>query len=497
MFFNTSINRTIGLKKEFPVLQRREDNISQKKIILVTNREPYSHEKQNSSITVKKSIGGVVSALDPLMQQSKGTWIAWGSGDADFVVTDPDNKVLVPEENPKYFLKRVKLTNQEVTRYYKGYANRVLWPLFHYFIEKMHPAEQYWETYYNVNKKFADAVLKELNEDEQIWIHDYHLALVPHFIKYHKPQAKIAFFWHIPWPPWEIFNVLPQRNEILNGILQSDLLGLHTKSYVKNFTGCALRQPDIQYNSQTKTLDLGDHTIKIKCFPLGISYDSYAHPPLNDRITKKAHIIKKLYNVNTLILGIDRLDYTKGIMNRIKAFEYLIKTYPEYRENTTLVQIATPSRDTVDEYQLMKKEIDETIGSINAEFRTELWTPIMYFYRRVSDQLLITYYKSADIGLLTPLRDGMNLISKEFIAAKQKDGMLILSEFTGASELLNESIIVNPYDIQSTGEAIKKAIDMPLNEKQHRFNKLHEKVKTFDSKWWLQNFLQEWNKIYD
>jgi trehalose 6-phosphate synthase/phosphatase len=467
-------------------------------LILVTNREPYSHDRVDNEICVKKSTGGVVSALDPLMQKSKGVWIAWGSGDEDFTVCNKENKVLVPDDGEyRYFLKRIKLSDEEVQNYYKGYANRVLWPLFHFFIEKMHSKEKYWDTYYNVNKKFAETVLEELEDDDRVWLHDYHLALVPGFIKKEKPDAKIAFFWHIPWTPWEIFNVLPQHDYILNGLLKSDLLGFHTKSYVKNFLGCAERKPDLVVNRENNTVTKDGHTVKVKHFPLGISYDDYAFPEKNDLIGDKAREIKDMYNVDNLILGIDRLDYTKGIMNRIKAFEYLLDTYPEFRGNVTLVQIATPSRDDVSEYQLMKKEIDETIGRINAEYRTENWTPIMYFYRRIPNRLLLTYYKAADIGLLTPIRDGMNLISKEFIAANENNAMLILSEFTGASEELNESVIVNPYDIGETGEAIKNVLDMSDEEKNKRFNLLDEKVKKHDSQWWLNNFLDEWEKLYD
>ncbi len=430
------------------------------------------------------------------MQQSRGIWIAWGSGNADFTVCNAENKVLVPEKNPRYFLKRLPLSKSEVDNYYKGYANRVLWPLFHYFIEKMHPNEKYWYAYYNVNKKFAEAVLDEMNPSDRIWLHDYHLALVPYFIKQKRPDAKIAFFWHIPWPPWEIFGALPQSNDILNGLLHSDLLGFHTQSYVKNFLGCALRRPTVDITKQKNLLQVNGHQVKVNQFPLGICYDDFASPEGEQSIEKHAKKIKKMYNVKTLILGIDRLDYTKGILNRIKAFEYVIKTYPKFRGKVVLVQIATPSRGDVDEYHMMKKEIDEIVGRINAQYRTEKWTPIMYFYRRVPDRLLLTYYKAADIGLLTPIRDGMNLISKEFIAAKQKDGVLILSEFAGASEELHESIIVNPYDIIGTGEAIKQVLEMPAEEKQRRFQNLNKKVKAHDSQWWLQNFLQEWEQLY-
>lgn len=467
-----------------------------KKIILVSNREPYSHEIKNKKINIQKSVGGLVTALDPLMQKSNGMWIAWGSGSADFLMTNEEKKVLVPDKKPKYCLKRVKLSNTEVKNFYEGYSNQVLWPLFHFFIEKMNVREEYWGAYYTINKKFANAVIQEISKDDWIWIHDYHFALLPRFIREKKPNAKIAFFWHIPWPPWEIFDILPQRDDILGGLIESDLLGFHTQSYVKNFLGCISRQSEIQINEQNNMIYINDHVTKVSHFPLGISYKTYAKSSTTS-IHKKMNELKKIYDLNTIILGIDRLDYTKGIINRIKAFEYLIENYPQYREKVILVQIATPSRFNVKEYRVMKKEIDETVGRINSKFRTEKWTPIMYFYRHISNKLLLAYYRIADIALITPIRDGMNLIAKEYIAAKQQNGLLILSEFAGVSEELTESIIVNPYDTVGTGRAIKRALEMPTEEKHRRFNELTEKVKKHDSQWWLEHFLDEWERMYD
>jgi len=465
-------------------------------LILVSNREPYSHEKTKKGTACKKAVGGVVSALDPLMQDnSGGIWIAWGSGSADFDVCDSENKVLVPED-PKYFLKRVRLSKEEVINYYRGFSNRVLWPLFHLFVEKMHLKEEYWSSYCKVNKKFARAVLDEIDTDDLIWIHDYHLALVPRFIRDERPDAKIAFFWHIPWPPWEVFDSLPQRNDILEGILNSDLIGFHTSSYVRNFMECASKKPEVKLDIQQGIVATSDNKTKIRHFPLGISYKDFAYSAQSPNVTKKAAQLKKIHKERNLILGIDRLDYTKGILDRIKAFEYFLEQWPEFREKVVLVQIATPSRDNIEEYRDMKKEIDEAVGHINGRFGNEEWTPVMYFYRKIPQQSLLAYYQAADVGLLTPLRDGMNLIAKEFAAAKNDDGVLILSEFAGVSEELSEAVIVNPYDIKVTAGAIKTAIEMPHEEKKQRFQSMKKKVKEHDSDWWLKSFLEEWEKIY-
>lgn len=463
---------------------------------MVSNREPYVHEKTKKGIVCKKSLGGLVSALDPLMRDYKGVWIAWGSGNADFTVCNSKNEVLVPEENPKYILKRIKLSEDEVKDYYRGFSNRVLWPLFHLFVEKMHCSIEYWNSYCRVNEKFAHTVIDEIDKDDLIWIHDYHLSLVPRFIRAVRPDAKIAFFWHIPWPPWEIFGSLPQSNELLEGLLNSDLIGFHTLPYVRNFMGCAVKKPGVTLDTKRRIVTTSNNKTKIRHFPLGISYKDFAYSPHTQYATKKAANLKKMYKERSLILGMDRLDYTKGILDRLKAFEFFLEQYPEFREKVVLVQIASPSRNKINEYCAMKKEIDEAVGNINGRFGNDEWTPVMYFSRMMTQQSLLAYYKAADVSLITPLRDGMNLIAKEYTASKDDDGVLILSEFAGAAEELNEALIVNPYDIQATAGAIKTAVEMPAVEKKQRFQAMKEKVKERDSEWWLENFLKEWEKTY-
>lgn len=471
-------------------------SITWNKLILVTNREPYIHRKIKKEIICKKSIGGVVSALDPLMQIHKGTWIAWGSGNADYLVTNKKMSLKVPPEKPLYKLRRIPLTKTEIENFYHGFSNRVLWPLFHLFIEKMQLKENYWKTYRKVNEKFAQSVLDEIRKGDFIWVHDYHLSLVPFFIKQKKPEAKIAFFWHIPWPPWEIFCTLPWRNELLEGILMSDFVAFHTSSYVSNFINCAKRKSGVKIYAQKKVICFKEHQTKIKHFPLGISYHNYHQLAESPAMLKRTRKLKKLYGNKKLVLGIDRLDYSKGILQRIKAFELFLEENPQYREKVVLVQIASPSRIKIEEYSLMKKEIDEAVGRINGKYRNETWTPVMYFYKEISQNFLLAYYRIADIGLLTPLRDGMNLIAKEFIASNHGNTALILSEFAGASEELIEAIVVNPYDLHAISGAIKTAVEMPLDERQYRFQSMKKKICKHDSEWWYSNFLKEWERIY-
>jgi len=464
-------------------------------LILVSNREPYVHEKSEGKIITKRSFGGLVTALDPLMQKNGGMWVAWGSGAADFECCDKENKLLIPPNQESYTLKRIPLSPDEEDQYYKGYANSVLWPLFHIFIDKIEVDEEYWNTYVKVNQRFADAIIEEMDEQYYIWIHDYHLALVPQFIKEIHPKAKISFFWHIPWPPWEIYGTLPQREEILKGLLHTDLIGFHTNSYVSNFLDCCNHLSDASIKNSIVSHQ--NQNTKIFSNPLGINYSSYSSESLHsDKIEKQKKILRNAHDVDSIILGIDRLDYTKGILNRLRAYEYFLEKYPQFHRNVVLIQIATPSRYEIDEYHNIKKDIDETVGRINGKYRTPDWTPVEYFYRRIPQHLLLAYYQVSDIALLTPIRDGMNLIAKEYIAARKNHAVLILSEFAGASEELNEAIIVNPYDICSTAEALKTAVTMPIEEKINRFKELKKKVKKYDSSYWLTQFLNNWNEQY-
>ena len=453
-------------------------------LIIVSNREPYIHEKTKKGIRCRKATGGLISALDSIMRSCNGLWIAWGSTIADFIEGD---MIEVPPEDPKYKLKRIKLSENEIDNYYRGFSNRTLWPLFHLFIDKAIFSKKYWRYYQRVNSKFATAVL---NEDEDfIWIHDYHLSLLPKLIKDENDNAKIAFFWHIPWVHWDVFNKIPWRNEILEGIFGSDLIGFHTNSYARNFIECA-EKIGFSVDRRKKMINYGGRHIKVRAFPLGIDYKAFR------KLEIKTYRLRKKMKAEKIIFGIDRLDYTKGILNRLLAFERFLKKYPEYKEKVTLIQVASPSRTKVEEYRKIKKEIDENVGRINAIFQTMEWTPIKYFYRTIPQYRLLQFYKMADIALITPLIDGMNLVVKEYIATNDL-GAVILSEFTGAAEELKEAIIVNPNDVDIMADAMKNALEMSIEEKKKRFAALKGKVMKKDINWWFRSFFHEWRKIYE
>ncbi|MFQ6136663.1 MAG: trehalose-6-phosphate synthase [Candidatus Hydrothermarchaeales archaeon] len=466
------------------------------RLILVSNREPYIHEKTIRGIRCKQAIGGLVSALDPVMQSYKGTWVAWGSGGADREVCDDEDRVEVPPDNPQYKLKRVWLSEREKNYYYRGFCNRVLWPLSHLFLGKVSFEEKYWKAYKKVNAKFTKAVFQEATSQDVIWVHDYHLSLVPSLIKKDRSDSIVTYFWHIPWPPWEVYRILPWRREILGSLLCSDLIGFHTQRYVKNFKVCAEKEFDASVNNDTITV--GDHDTTVKAFPLGIDYKKFNSISSSKKAAIAARRLRGKLHANTLILGVDRLDYTKGILDRLAAFERFLEKYPRYREKVVFVQIATPSRTKVKEYRLLKREVDEMVGRINGRFQRLDWVPIRYFYRSFTHEQLIAYYRAADIAFVTPLIDGMNLVAKEYMASKgTEDGVLILSEFAGAAEEMTEALLINPHDTRGVVYAIKKALEMSSRERKSRSEALRNKIRTHDLDWWLDSFFSEVIKVQD
>jgi len=459
------------------------------KLILVSNREPYIHEHVKGQIRAKQSIGGLVTALDPILQDNGGLWVAWGSGSADRKVCDEKYRIKVPPDNPQYTLKRVWLSETEKRQYYRGFCNEILWPLFHNFLEKVTFEPKYWKTYKRVNKRFATAVIEEAPRNAVVWVHDYHLMLVPKMIC-EKGDAVCAYFCHIPWPSWEVFRTLPWRREILEGALGNRLIGFHTDRYVKNFKDCVEREFGVVFDGDSVAIE--GRKSKVKAFPIGIDYAEFDSTASLKRTQTASKILRKKLNAKILILGLDRLDYTKGILNRLKAFEKFLEKYPKYRGKVVFVQMATPSRTKINEYKRMKREIDRVAGHINGRFQRPDWVPVRYFYRSYTRDQLIAYYRAADVALITPLVDGMNLVAKEYVASKGRSvGVLVLSEFAGAAEKMEGAILVNPFDIEGTADAIRCAITLSPEEKRRRLKELRECAKKEDVTWWFKSYFDE------
>ena len=459
------------------------------RLIVISNREPYVHEYNGEHIDCSVPTGGVVAAIDPVMQAAKGTWIAWGSGDADQDCSDAKGCVRVPPTAPQYTLRRIWLTQKEVNDYYLGFSNRVIWPVCHLFQENAQFKKNYWEVYKSVNQKFAEAAAEELEAGGRVFIQDVHFSLVPDLLRKKVPEAAIALFWHIPFPAAETFSCIPWRKELLTGLLSADMLGFHTKAHADNFISTVCREFP-QAEVKDNVINYNERKTKIAAIPIGIDYETYAKSGSAPHILKGAEATRKSINAERIILGVDRLDYTKGILNRFLAFERYLEANPRARGKVSFIQIASPTRVNINEYKEMKRHVEETVGRINGRFQTPSWTPIIYINRKIEEDKLLMLYKIADVAMVTPVIDGMNLVAKEYVAVNEK-GVLILSEFAGASEGMKDAIVVNPYDIEAMGKAIQKALRMK-REKINHCQKLRREVQEHDIFWWLDEFFRQW-----
>ena len=422
-------------------------------------------------------------------------WIGWPGIDfenTDFSLIDDINRELT-EQNciPVY------LNQKEMDNYYFGFSNKTIWPLYHYFTQFVVYENSYWDSYVEVNMRFAEKVLDVIKKDDIIWVHDYHLQLLPKMIKDERPDVQIGFFLHIPFPSFELFRGLPWRREIIEGILGADLIGFHAYDYERHFISSVRRL--LGYDINLNLISLENRVIKTDSFPMGIDYDKYHKAAVKQRKvskndkTKIAREIESRLAVSPdrkLILSIDRLDYTKGIANRLKAYEYFLERFPEFHEKVSLIMLCVPSRSNVEQYQLMKSEVDELVGRINGRYASINWTPIWYFYRSLPFNNLIDLYIYSDIALITPIRDGMNLVAKEYVAAKTDNkGVLILSEMAGAAKEMGEAIIINPNNYGEIAEALKNAILMPEAEQNERITAMQTRLKRYNIEKWTKDFL--------
>ncbi|GMN09241.1 bifunctional alpha,alpha-trehalose-phosphate synthase (UDP-forming)/trehalose-phosphatase [Croceitalea sp. MTPC9] len=464
------------------------------KTIIISNRLPVQLQISNGGITATPSVGGLATGMKSVHSGGESLWIGWSG------LTDENiPKELVGEIDKalaEHGCSKVKLNQKDIEGYYFGFSNRTVWPLFHYFLEYSEFEFDFWESYKQVNQKFADAILDKAGEEDVIWIHDYQLMLVPQMVKEKRPNATIGFFLHIPFPSYEIFRTLPWREELLEGLLGSDLIGFHTYDYERHFLSSVRRLLGLEVSFNDIYLE--NRVIKVDSFPMGIDYKKFAEAAKkHDSSGKDSDLQKKLNSHKQsapgtkLILSIDRLDYSKGIAKRIKAFEYFLNKYPEYKEKVRLIILAVPSRSNVPQYQLLKKEIDELVGRINGELSTVNWTPIWYFYRSLPFENLIDLYTSSDIAWLTPLRDGMNLVAKEYIATRtDKTGVLILSEMAGSANEMNEALLINPNNFEEQADTLKMAITMPEEEQVSRNTFLQKRLERYNVEVWANEFMR-------
>ncbi|MBI4038979.1 trehalose-6-phosphate synthase [Candidatus Daviesbacteria bacterium] len=462
-----------------------KDILGSRPIIVVSNREPFIHTK-NGNINYYVPASGMVTAIEPLINACGGTWIAHGSGNADKLVVDSEDKIKVPPDDPKYTLKRVWLTEQEEKGYYLGFSNGGLWPLCH--IAHVRPVfkKEDWEEYKKVNDKFTQAILSEIKNQEKpvIFIQDFHLSLVPKMIKQTRPDATVSIFWHTPWPNEEIFSVCPWKKEILDGILGADLVGFHTLAYCHNFVDSVSKELESLIDVEQFSITRNNHTSHIKPFPISIPFPNGPQSKDDGKILQGLNIKTKFVGV-----GVDRLDYTKGLLEKIKGIEIFLKNYPQYQGNFTFIQLAVPSKSKIPAYEQFVKEVDREVDRVNSLFKKN--KPIIWLKKHHTQEEIYKFYKVAQFCLVTSLHDGMNLVSKEFVAARDdKKGVLILSQFTGAAKELKDAIIINPYDAVETANAIKTALEMPVMEQVKRMSSLREMVKGYNIYRWFAEILK-------
>lgn len=457
------------------------------RIIIVSNRLPITIGRKEGELIYHPSAGGLATGLSSLDDSIDRLWIGW-PGQA---VEDPAEQADIKTQFKEDGMAPVFLSHDDLELYYEGFSNKTVWPHFHYFTQFTNYNDEYWARYKEVNQRFADAVAEEVQEDDMIWVHDYQLMLVPGMLRERFPNNSIGFFLHIPFPSYEIFRTLPWRKELLEGVLGADLVGFHTFGYMRHFLSATYRIIGIEHNLGKLTLK--GRSINVDVFPMGIDYNKFAHPKVDDHPSDEVKYIEKYSHKSKLILSIDRLDYSKGIPERVKAYEQFLKKNTQYQGKVTLIMMVVPSRAGVEQYQQLKEEIDELVGRINAAYGTFEWIPIRYYYRSFPFASLSAMYKAAHIALITPLRDGMNLVAKEFIASKQGDhaGVLIISEMAGAANELAEAIIINPNDSNDIESALIEALEMPFEEQRRRLEDMQKRLERYDVKHWANNFIRQ------
>jgi trehalose 6-phosphate synthase/phosphatase len=417
-----------------------------KRIVIVSNRLPITLEKKRGDIKYKKSVGGLATGMASFYGDYDSLWIGW-CGVPKENLTSQQIEQITETLHRDYRSHPVFLTKSEVNSFYYGFCNKTIWPLFHYFPNFTVYDRSMWNAYKKVNRMYAEQVLRHLEPGDTLWIHDYHLMLLPELIRRSTQDVKIGFFLHIPFPSFEIFRLMPWRKELLEGLLGAHLIGFHTYDYVRHFHSSIRRL--LGYEHELGRIIMPNHVVRVDAFPMGIDYDRYAGAGEKGSVKQEVEKILRKVGGQKVILSVDRLDYSKGILNRLEAFDHFLHEYPEYREKVVLILIAVPSRTGVETYQILKKDLDETIGRINGKYGSIGWVPVWYLYRFLPFDELTAVYSLAQVALVTPLRDGMNLIAKEYVATKRdKPGALILSGMAGSASELGEAIIVNPNNTE-------------------------------------------------
>jgi len=471
-------------------------------LFVVSNREPYMHVHRGRKVECIVPAGGLVTALEPVLRASGGTWIAHGAGDADFEVLSDKNSLRVPPDDPQYTLRRVPLTKEEENGYYYGFSNEGMWPLCHIAHTRPVFRAEDWAHYQTANRKFAEAVVEEMQgvDEPCVLIQDYHFALLPRLIKQLRPEARIAVFWHIPWPNPEAFGICPWQRELLYGMLGADLVGFHTQFHCNNFLDTVDRTLESRIDWERFAVRKGGQTTLVKPFPISVAYpDSFqdvssrpgALPVDRDMLLKEAGIKTKYLGV-----GVERMDYTKGVLERFRGIERFLEKHPQYQGAFTFVQLGAPSRTHIKRYHDFLAEVEQEAERINWKFQAKDYRPILFLKKHHSHEEILPYYRLADVCMVTSLHDGMNLVAKEYVAARaDEQGALILSRFTGAARELRDALIVNPYDTEQLADFIRLALEMTPEEQSERMHRMRETLREHNIYRWAGNLIEELTRI--
>jgi len=474
--------------------------LGNQKFVVVSNREPYMHEYRDGQIESIRPASGVTVALDPVMQASRGLWVAHGSGAADSEASDLNGFVHVPPKQPNYKLKRVWLSKQQEEDYYYGFANSALWPLCHVAYRRPVFREQDWKMYREVNELFADRVAEEIGDDRAfLFIQDYHFALLPRMLRKRCPRAIIAQFWHIPWPNPEVFRICPWRHEILDGMLGNDILGFHIRYHCHNFIDTVDRELEARPDREMTAIVFGGHTTKIRAFPISIDFEDVSRRAASPETKKTAMALRRRYRFpDDFILGVgaDRIDYTKGLPERFDAIDRLLERYPQYRERFVFFQAAVPSRTHVGEYRRLNDEVDERVAALNQKYGRRGWQPVIFVREHIPLSTLLGLYQMARFVVVSSLHDGMNLVAKEFVASQvDSDGVLLLSQFTGAARELRGAVVINPYAVDDMAERMREAMEMEPVEVRRRMGRLRAQVRENNVYKWAADIIRKLSKL--
>jgi len=461
------------------------------RVINVSNRLPVLIRKHAGGARVERSSGGLATALEAGWRDRPGVWVGWAG-------VSPNQQVepllAKASQGRSYSLRSVSLTQDEIAKFYSGFANEIIWPLFHDMPSRCNFDPEYWETYQRVNRKFARVTAEIAAEDDFVWVHDYHLMLAGDALRQAGVRSPMGFFLHIPFPGPDVFEKLPWKKPILKSLLEFDVIGFQSDHDRTNFIACLERLlPEVVIDRSQRHLQvrLGARRTVVGTFPIGVDFEQFAQQAAEPEIQKHSDEIRRRLSGDTLVLGVDRLDYTKGIPERLKSFRLLLRRFPGMRGHITLVQVVVPSREEIPNYKHLRREVELLVSQINGEFTEPGWVPVHYMHRNLGRAELLAYYRAADIGLVTPLKDGMNLVAKEFCAAQiDERGVLIVSEFAGAGpELRSGALVVNPNDFAEVAEALREAAGMPVMEKRNRMRLLREIVKDHSVQRWIRSFL--------